>query len=744
MSGSEARECALDGCAKTFAVERGRPDKRFCCSAHRKFARRQRLEETLADELDAAAARRSARELVTVGARQQTGPSPTTAGALPPATTPHKRLVREPAPNLRMLLLRRRLRRMPPPPHVYTGAPTRVTVSPVRWLLAPFRWIGDLVVIVLYLDRAALALVLRAVRPSRSRTSPTPAQPAPTTATPPPLVPPLVPPARVPDQDRTPDVDHAAQPPPAAVAPRAPETPETLEAPETAPVTPAPIPPRLPTTPWVPEMSPTEAPAPAPPRPPAAAPAPPSTSTRPPSTPIPPTSPVLPTSPVPVPVRTAPAPAPVPERAVAVAPPSRGSWAWATQWARTSTPMPETLRSALDSLAASKLRSALTMVGIVIGVAAVIMLVGIGNGMQADFDRQFSLLANQITVTKAKTSGGGAFASRNLTDHDVQLMRDPRMAPDVQSVSPSVNGDAMLTVGQAQVRAKMFGVTENYLELLDRQVTLGRWLSAKEVDKGERVAVLGEDTVSALWGSGVPPDQVVGAVVRVEHTNFKVAGVLKSDGQNDNVVMVPFESARNFLVGDNAGKVDQIVVKSTSVTTVGKASSEIVDVLDQSHRVRKPAARDYNVLTYASLLKKSQQFITFLSLFIVAIAAVSLLVGGIGVANIMLVAVTERTREIGIRKAIGAKRSTVLAQFLTEAVLLTSTGGLIGVGIGLGGALGSKQVLPKLVDDFPPPILTAPPVVVAFAISAVIGVVAGSYPAYRAARMRPIDALRFE
>ena len=734
MSGSEARECALDGCPNTFAVERGRPDKRFCCSAHRKFARRQRLEETLAEELDAAASRRTARELVVVGVRERAGPAPAPAtsapAALPPTTTRHKRLVREPDPTLRMLLLRRRLRRTPPPPHVYTGGPTRVSVSPVRWLLAPFRWIGDLVVIALYLDRAAL----RALRRSRSRPSPAASPPA---APPPPArtsdAPP-VPPARAPDQGRTPDVDHAAGPPPAPAGP-----PETSQTPQKAPVPPAPAP-RLPTTPWVPELSaPTEAPAPVPPRSPAPAPA--STSTPFPS-PVPARIRTTPTTtPATTPATTA---APAPERAVAAAAPARGSWAWATQWARTSTPMPETLRSALDSLAASKLRSALTMVGIVIGVAAVIMLVGIGNGMQADFDRQFSLLANQITVTKAKTSGGGAFASRNLTDHDVELMRDPRQAPDVASVSPSVNGDAMLTVGQAQVRAKMFGVTENYLELLDRQVTLGRWLNQKEVDKGERVAVLGEDTVSALWGAGVPPDQVVGAVVRVEHTNFKVAGVLKSDGQNDNVVMVPFLAARNFLVGDNAGKVDQIVIKSTGVTTVGKASSQIVDILDQSHRVRKPAARDYNVLTYASLLKKSQQFITFLSLFIVAIAAVSLLVGGIGVANIMLVAVTERTREIGIRKAIGAKRSTVLAQFLTEAVLLTSTGGLIGVGIGLGGALGSKQVLPKLVDDFPPPILSVPPVVVAFAISAVIGVVAGSYPAYRAARMRPIDALRFE
>ncbi len=410
---------------------------------------------------------------------------------------------------------------------------------------------------------------------------------------------------------------------------------------------------------------------------------------------------------------------------------------------RSNVPASETFRSALDSLSSKKLRSALTMLGIVIGVGAVIVLVALGNGMKADFNKQFSRLANQITVTQAGKSGNGS-AGRNLTDTDVAALSDHRRAPSVASVSPSMSGDVTLTVGQNQERAAMVGAMSNYLDLLDRKIVAGRWLTDREVADRDRVAVLGPQAVAMLWGRGAPSETVIGSKVRIEHSVFTVAGILDSDGQNDNVVIVPFGAARSYLIGDNAGEVNSIVVKSTDVSTVALAAKEIVAVLDDNHHIKKATDRDFNVLTYTNLLNKSNQFVTFLSQFIVAIAAVSLLVGGIGVANIMLVSVTERTREIGIRKAIGATSQAILRQFLSEAVMLTGLGGLVGVGLGVAGSYAGQNIMPKLVTDFPGPILSIAPVFVAFGVSLAIGLVAGGYPAYRAARMKPIDALRWE
>ncbi|HZU47039.1 MAG TPA: ABC transporter permease [Mycobacterium sp.] len=166
----------------------------------------------------------------------------------------------------------------------------------------------------------------------------------------------------------------------------------------------------------------------------------------------------------------------------------------------------------------------------------------------------------------------------------------------------------------------MVGANYNYLDLLDRKIIAGSWFTEKQVDEKERVAILGPEAVALLWGPRAPADQIIGSPIRIEHSVFKVIGVLNANGQNDNVVIVPFASARAYLVGDNAGEVDQIVVKSTDVETLDRAVAEIVRILDASHHIRKPTERDYNVLTYTTLLEKSRQFITFLALFIVAIA----------------------------------------------------------------------------------------------------------------------------
>jgi putative ABC transport system permease protein len=406
--------------------------------------------------------------------------------------------------------------------------------------------------------------------------------------------------------------------------------------------------------------------------------------------------------------------------------------------------MAETLLAALRSVRSNGLRSALTTVGIIIGVAAVIILVALGNGMKAGFDAQFSRLANQITITSAAGAVPGGGVARNLTDQDVAALENTQQAPDIASVTPSMTGSVSLTAGQAQEKASLVGATENYLDILDRTTAVGSWFSPDQESGNAKVAVIGEQAVSLLWGPDANLDQVLGSDLRINNTTFTVVGVLTPDGQNDNVVMVPFETSRAYLVGNHADEVNQIIVKSTSADTVNQATTEATNILDKQHYITTTADQDFTVHSNATLLTQRTQFITFLTLFVTAIAAISLIVGGIGVANIMLVSVTERTREIGIRKAIGAKRSAVLKQFLAEAVMLTGLGGLIGVVIGIGATVIAGFVMPTMATSFPAPVLTAPPVIIAFAVSLVIGLAAGGYPAYRAARLRPIEALRFE
>ncbi|GAA5171366.1 hypothetical protein GCM10023321_69810 [Pseudonocardia eucalypti] len=406
--------------------------------------------------------------------------------------------------------------------------------------------------------------------------------------------------------------------------------------------------------------------------------------------------------------------------------------------------MQEALAAACHSLANNRLRSLLTTTGIIVGVAAVIVLVALGDGMKADFDKEFSRLANQITVTAAKGSVPDGRQPRDLTDRDVQALSDPRQAPDIVDISPAVVASVVLAAGQAKSKASLVGASANYLDLVDRHTDAGRWFTPEEIDNGTRAVVLGPEAVNLLWGYDTPHQDVVGKTVRLSTTNFKVHGVLESNGQDDNLAIVPLDAARTSLVGDNGGKLDLIILKSGSVDTVEDAAGQATDILMARHNIDDPASRDFNVKTFTDWIEKSTRSIKFLAMFIVAVAAISLFVGGVGVANIMLVSVTERTREIGIRKAVGAKTTAIMRQFLSEAVVLTGLGGLVGALLGVALTYLAGAVLPDFDEELPAPILSPGPVLVAFAVSLVIGVLAGGYPAHRAARLRPIQALRFE
>jgi putative ABC transport system permease protein len=402
----------------------------------------------------------------------------------------------------------------------------------------------------------------------------------------------------------------------------------------------------------------------------------------------------------------------------------------------------EAFRIALRGLRTNRLRSALTTLGIIIGVSSVIVLVALGNGLQNGFNSSFGALGTQVLVSKSTGSVPGGGAARDLTDGDVQALRNPRAAPDIASVTPVVNGTAVLqTSGTNQYRTSVAGSTAAYLDVQNRSMVAGNFFTEEQVRANARVVVLGPNPVVNLFGGDAVA--ALGKQIRIGRASFQVIGVVKGDGQQDDIVIMPFGAARSYLLG-GTDQVNQIILKAGSVTQVPAAVDEATEILSTQHHIRDPAKRDFEVTALQNLLDQANQFLTFLTLFTVAVAAISLIVGGIGVANIMLVAVTERTREIGIRKAIGAPRSAILKQFLFESCVLSGLGGVAGIILGVVVTLAAGAILPGAVPNFPTPELSVGSILLAFGISLLIGVIAGGYPANRAARLRPIEALRYE
>ena len=402
----------------------------------------------------------------------------------------------------------------------------------------------------------------------------------------------------------------------------------------------------------------------------------------------------------------------------------------------------ETARIALRGLRANKLRSALTTLGIVIGVAAVIVLVALGNGIQAGFNDIFGSLATQITVTQSQGGVPGGGQARDLTENDMDALTDPTDAPDVLSATPVVGGAALLQVeGGLQYRTSVTGTTAEYLEVNDRDLEAGRGFDAQEARTNAKVVVLGPNPVQELFGGNNAA--ALGSEIRIGSAVFRVIGVAESNGQQDDVAIMPLGAARSYLTGGD-DELDTIIVRARSVETVNPAVEQITAILTDRHNIRDPAERDFDVQALQSLLDQSSQFLTFLTLFTGAVAGISLVVGSIGVANIMLVTVTERTREIGIRKAIGARPRVILGQFLLESIFLSGLGGLMGIALGVGLSVTGALVLPQLIPDFPAPVVDPASVIFSFTISLLIGLVAGGYPANRASRLRPIEALRYQ
>jgi len=407
----------------------------------------------------------------------------------------------------------------------------------------------------------------------------------------------------------------------------------------------------------------------------------------------------------------------------------------------------ESVRIAIRAILANGLRSALTMLGILIGVGAVIMLVAVGNGSAAAVQRQIqSLGTNTLIVNRQGGFGGAGGRARtgtisrgtDLTLRDVAALRDTSANPDVKAVAPTLDAAGVTGAyqGSTYSPALFIGTTAAYAEIRNYPLASGRFFTDQDVADHARVVVLGQTVVTNLFGAGADP---VGATVKFGPLNMQVVGMLARKGTNgaqdqDDVVMAPVTIVQDTFAGVNTS-LNNITVEARSRSVMDAAASEITSTLLGTHRITN-GTPDFSVLNQGTLLQASSSTSGVFTVLLGAVAAISLLVGGIGVMNIMLVTVTERTREIGIRKAVGATKSDILTQFLVEAVLLSVLGGLVGVA---GGLIGSRF---KVVGVTP---VVAPySVFLAFGVAVVVGLFFGIYPANRAASMRPIEALRYE
>ena len=410
----------------------------------------------------------------------------------------------------------------------------------------------------------------------------------------------------------------------------------------------------------------------------------------------------------------------------------------------------ESFNVALRALAANKLRSGLTMLGMIIGVAAVIAMLSVGKGAEASITSQIeSMGSNLVFVTPGATQQGGvrtsAGSANSLTLEDAEAIADPVNVPEVAAVAPELSSFSQVVAGSQNVNTRIIGVTPEYQEVRNFRAAVGDFIEQQHVDARSLVAVLGSNVATQLFGTEDP----IGREIKINRIAFRVIGVLESKGSQamgnqDDMVVIPITTLQQRLFRALPARGGGHIVSSINVQVASKelidsAIQRIGDVLRERHKVVED---DFTVRSQEDMLEVVAQITGILSLLLGSIGGISLLVGGIGIMNIMLVSVTERTREIGIRKAVGAKRRDILLQFLIESMVISVVGG--GGGIALGAGLSAIVSRLDVGGQSLPTVVSGDAVALAVGVAAAIGIFFGLYPAFRAARLNPIEALRYE
>jgi putative ABC transport system permease protein len=405
------------------------------------------------------------------------------------------------------------------------------------------------------------------------------------------------------------------------------------------------------------------------------------------------------------------------------------------------------IRSALRALRVNKLRTALTMLGIIIGVSAVIAMVSVGAGAQGRIAEQIRSMGSNliVIVPGSQTSGGfryGLGSQQTLTEDDARAIATE--VPAVEVAAPTVRGSAQTVYGNANWSTVIQGVTPDYLAAREWSVASGKMFGQEDVDSAAKVAVLGQTVAQQLFGDSDPSGQTL----RVKKVPFTVVGVLEAKGQSsfgqdqDDLVMIPITTAKKKVLGtttqSNPRAVRDISVRVREAGLMAEAQDQMRSLLRQRHRLQAGQDDDFSVRVLSDIFAAQEESARVMTMLLAAIASVSLLVGGIGIMNIMLVSVTERTREIGLRMAVGARGRDILAQFLVEAVTLSVAGGLVGILLGVGTSATIASLAQWTTDVSPQA------VVLAFVFSGLVGVFFGFYPARKASRLDPIEALRYE
>ena len=404
----------------------------------------------------------------------------------------------------------------------------------------------------------------------------------------------------------------------------------------------------------------------------------------------------------------------------------------------------EILHASLRSLRANKMRSALTALGIIIGVAAVVAMFAIGTGASQSVQDQITSMGSNLLVVRSGsvTTGGarmGFGSSPSLTFADADAI--VKECPAVGKAAPTASGGVQIVYGNSNWSTRAEGTTPPMLDIRNWTIASGRSFNNSEVRSAAKVCILGQTIVDNLFGAEDP----IGKVVRVKKIPMAVVGVLGKKGTNamgqdqDDTLIIPVTTAQKRVFGSHfQGKVSSILVQAADSKSIQAAISQIEALLAERHRIRNPEEKDFTVMNLAELMEAAAESTRTLSFLLAAVASISLLVGGIGIMNIMLVSVTERTREIGIRMAVGARKSDILLQFLTEAIILSLLGGLTGIALG--------ALISVLISKFAgwATVISTFSIALAFGFSALVGIFFGYFPASKAAGMDPIEALRYE